>query len=85
MEMTRESRIALDPPLHAPHPSAVRDETEDPTHRRAAQATASKTASAPMVDREAKLAAALRANLTRRKALSRARSSSSAEAEKGET
>jgi hypothetical protein len=38
-----------------------------------------------MVDREAKLAAALRANLTRRKALSRARSSSSAEAEKGET
>lgn len=59
MEMARESRIALDRAVHAPHPCRVNDKTDQAKPP------------APKPGKDAKLAAALRANLSRRKAAAR--------------
>jgi hypothetical protein len=69
MEMHRESRIALDPMVYAPHPLRVKDKKID----RAG-------APAPKSDKDAKLAAALRANLARRKTAARQAADPSAKA-----
>ncbi len=69
MEKHRESRIALDPGVLAPHPWGVRDETTDETVGPPPKKAAAK---APAKGKDAKLAAALRANLARRKAAARA-------------
>jgi hypothetical protein len=71
MEMKRESRIVLDPAGHAPHACRMRDESADPAAGRLTKTGSPKATSASKTDKAAKLAAALRANLARRKAAAR--------------
>jgi hypothetical protein len=60
MQMRRESRIALDRAVHAPHRWGVSDEKTHPVGGGRA-----------LSGKDARLAAALRANLSRRKAAAR--------------